>query len=450
MIYVIKNNKLLGILRQDLDIINFKYDKTIKKENYLNSLPHAINESNVLFPIFQNMLAENEQLNLLKQELKIKNEIDILLHLDDPHGSFEFFDREDFEIFINQKWEYFNFEDKKSEILDNDYVFPNILHGYKLDIPEEVIFPKQLATSKVIGLSGYQYKFSVKINKDKKEISKDSNSNYFIKPYNQFYTTYDSSDKSRNYIPYLLINEHIFMSLARDFGFDIPYNCIVKDGEDYHYIIKRFDRYKNSKIDHLELLTIMGKTNDYKYKVNMQDLLKTAKQNVNEEEFLKLFKFIIFSIILAHGDLHAKNLSLINKSNNEDENIKSISPFYDISTTKIYKDTKKIDIGLKILNKTSNIKRNDILELAKLIQIDENIALNYIDEVSKKFIEIFPSYIEKLPNEIKNLPYYEGRYGRFKPFENILKKYYEDRCQYINKNLLIKNIVKKIETTIWE
>lgn len=70
----------------------------------------------------------------------------------------------------------------------------------------------------------------------------------------------------------------------------------------------------------------MGKTNDYKYKVTMQEVLKTAKNNVNEIK-------------------------------------KIISPFYDISTTKIYKDTKRNDIGVKVLKKTSNIKRSDILNL---------------------------------------------------------------------------------------
>jgi serine/threonine-protein kinase HipA len=450
MIHVIKSNKLLGILKQDENIISFEYNNDIKKENYLTSLPYIINESKILFPVFQNMLPENDQLELLKHELNIKNEIDILLHLDNPHGSFEFYNDEDFKFFIPQEWETFKFEDRKVEILDNNYSFPNILHGYNINIPKSILFPKQLANSKVIGLSGYQYKFSVKIDTDKKEVYRDSNSYYFIKPFNQFYTTYNPNDKNRSYIPYLLINEHLFMTLARDFGFDIPYNCIIKDEYDYHYIIKRFDRYKNSKIDHYELLTIMGKTNDYKYKVTMQEVLKTAKDNVNEEEFLKLFKFLIFSIIIGHGDLHAKNLSLINKSNNEDEIKKIISPFYDISTTKIYKDTKKNDIGLKVLKKTSNIKRSDILELAEMMQIDKDIASIYIGEVSKKFVYTFLDYISKLPNEIKSLPYHEGRYGNFKPFENILKKYYEDRFKYINENLFTSPLLKKEESSIWE
>jgi serine/threonine-protein kinase HipA len=70
----------------------------------------------------------------------------------------------------------------------------------------------------------------------------------------------------------------------------------------------------------------------------MQELFKTAQKYIDEVEQLLLFKFIIFSVVIAHGDLHAKNLSLINKSNKSSEELKQLSPFYDISTTKMLKD----------------------------------------------------------------------------------------------------------------
>ena len=98
-----------------------------------------------------------------------------------------------------------------------------------------------------------------------------------MKPYSKYYTTYVPNNKDRSYIPYLLINEHLFMSLALDFGFSIPYNAIIKHGSDYHYIIKRFDRYGELKIDHHELLTLMNKNSDQKYKVTMKDVMETAK-----------------------------------------------------------------------------------------------------------------------------------------------------------------------------
>ena len=131
--------------------------------------------------------------------------------------------------------------------------------------------------SKAIGISGYQYKFSVSVDKDIKVIShnEEEDGDYIMKPYNTENLIYDSGDTSA-YIPHLLVNEHIFMTLARDFGFSIPYNAIIKHKQDYLYIIKRFDRYKGSKIDHHEILTLIGKNSSEKYNITALEAMRKA------------------------------------------------------------------------------------------------------------------------------------------------------------------------------
>ncbi|WP_151948836.1 HipA domain-containing protein [Aliarcobacter butzleri] len=159
---------------------------------------------------------------------------------------------------------------------------------------------------------------------------------------------------------------------------------------------------------------------------------------MSKEQLVELFRFIIFSAVIGHGDLHAKNLSLIYSSNKLDERAMQLSPFYDISTTKIYKDTKKNDVGLKIGNRTSKIKKTDLLQLALSIDIDQNLANNLIEQTSKQFIDTFQTYIEKLPDSIKALPYHTSKYGGQKPFEAVLKKYYKNRVEDLYNNLLEK------------
>lgn len=454
MIYVIKNTLPLGILTQSSEgVITFEYLDFVLKEQYLGSLSKKINTSDVLFPIFENMIPEHDQKILLESQYEITNSIDILLHLENVHGTYEFYSQEEFEAYRPlESFEKFVYNEKIDEILDNNYEFPNILKDYELNISNETLYPEGITKGKVIGLSGFQYKFSILINKEDKTITHDSGklSNYFMKPYNRHYSHYDYKDKDRSYIPYLLINEHLFMTLARDFGFKVPYNGIIKHEMDYHYFIKRFDRYNDSKIDHTELLTLMNKISTEKYKVTMQEVFETAKEYLNHGEEIILFKFIIFSVVIGHGDLHAKNLSLINVSNKSTEENKQLSPFYDISTTKIYKGLIDRDIGLKIINKTKNIDRQILLKFADIIKIDKDIAINLINEVYSQFKDTFLMYVEKLPNEIKGLVFHHGKYSKG-TLDAVLRKYYNNRLEFIEKNLLEKTTTKKdSESGFWE
>jgi serine/threonine-protein kinase HipA len=446
-IFVVKNQQLLGTLSQESGKIKFIYSDEISVDSYLQGLKEKENISNTLFPIFENMLPEFEQVNFIKAQNNITTQIEVLLYLSDIHGSYEFYKEDDFYKLKFQEQNIFNFNELKDEILDNNYTFPNILE-YDLNIDDSILYPNGLANSKVIGLSGYQYKFSVIKDDDKKSITYDEakSGNYFMKPYSKYYTTYTPHDKDRSYIPFLLINEHMFMSLARDFRFNVPYNAIIKHGSDYHYIIKRYDRYGELKIDHHEILTLMNKNSDQKYKVSMREVMETAKEYISKEQLVELYRFIVFSVVIGHGDLHAKNISLIYSSNKFDEETMQLSPFYDVSTTKIYKDTKKNDIGLKIGNRTSNIKKVDLLQLASWIDISEEKATNLIEQISTQFIDTFESYIEKLPANIKALPYHTSKYGGQKPFEIILKEYFKNRVDYLSD----KNFLPLMDNDIWE
>uniref|UniRef100_UPI00155DA631 hypothetical protein n=1 Tax=Aliarcobacter cryaerophilus TaxID=28198 RepID=UPI00155DA631 len=67
------------------------------------------------------------------------------------------------------------------------------------------------------------------------------------------------------------------MTLARDFGFKVPYNGIIKNEMDYHYIIKRYDRYSDTKIDHTEILTLMDKVSTENIILICKNYLKQHK-----------------------------------------------------------------------------------------------------------------------------------------------------------------------------
>ena len=448
-IYVIKNSSPIGTLEENKSGIHFNYLDGVYKKHYLIGMKKQSNTSKILFPIFENLLPEHEQLQLIKSRYKVKGLIEPLLYLDNIHGSFEFYSQEDFKSFTEEPGEVFSFAQEKESILEQNYTYPNILDDYTIDIDADKIYPVGLHGSKAIGISGYQYKFSVSVDKDTKVISHNEgeDADYIMKPYNTENLIYGSGDTSA-YIPHLLVNEHIFMTLARDFGFSVPYNAIIKHKQDYLYVIKRFDRYKGSKIDHHEILTLIGKNSSEKYNITALEAMKKTAEYLNKDEMLELFRFFVFSIIISHGDLHAKNISLIYKSSAPDERDMILAPYYDISTIKFYKDTSEHDIGMAVRNKNTNIKREDLIWLAGKFDIDKEVAKSIIEEIGLKFLNTFEKYIDLLTGKIKALKIITNRFGYSKPFEEILRKYYKQRVLYLKKYMQVE--VEEDGKSIWE
>ena len=414
-IYVVKNNKLLGVLEEKDDFFYFNYKDDVKATGYLLGLKNKENESNELFPIFENLIPESEIVSSIKHEYGIINTVGVLLHLNNNNGSFEFYNKKDFEALTLSENKIVVYELLKEDILQSKYTYPNILKDYSfINIEDNKLHPKELsklAQDSAMGLSGVKYKFTVNLDHEKKEIQFTDNKNdtYFIKPYNKQRCTFKRRGNNDNYIPYLLINEHLFMTMARDFGFDIPYNAIVKEGVDYHYIIKRYDNYAGIKFDHTDFLTFIGKASKHKYDIKFNELKEHVFDLINEDDTIELYKFIVFSVIIGHGDLHAKNLSLIYKSNSLYEKELRLSPFYDIATTKIYgKNVDSRDIGLNIASRIKKFfNRKDLIEIACNMSINKTLADSIIDEFALRFLNNFKKlYVDTLPNEIKSLPFY--------------------------------------------
>jgi serine/threonine-protein kinase HipA len=446
-VVVVKNKYPIGTLTETNKAIIFEYFEEVNPDSYLMGLKKETNSSNILFPIFENLLPENEQLESLKVKYKIKNKIGILLYLSNIHGSFEFYAKDDFKKKNLEAESIFTYSDEIDNILDQNYQFPNILE-YTLDIPFDKLYPVEFNNNKLTGLSGFQYKFSVDLDKKNKVIkyNHSDNSEYIMKPYNKGHSVYKPLDKDSSYIPYLLVNEHIFMSIARDFGFKVPYNAIIEHNGDYHYLIKRYDRFNGMKIDHHEILTLLDKQSKDKYKVFAVTAIQKASEYLNKKETKELFRFFIFSTIIAHGDFHAKNISLIYKTNALNETKMQLAPYYDISTVGIYSGIDNNDIGMKIKNKNIKISIEDFIWLGSKFSISEDETRTYVTELSNKFKDDFLGYIDLLPKHIKSLPYYTNRYMNFNSLDVIFKKYYDKRINYIDKYLLK---IKKVKEDIW-
>lgn len=218
----------------------FKYNDTYKGEPLIG-IPREQKpyENSTLFFIFENLIPESHR---REKHLNIENFDDLadsLTTLLNTHGSYQF-------IYTYELFKYKKPSDTrpsyitiKNKLLDK-YNYPNILN-YQVDIADEILEDK--STIDYSSLSGYQNKIDINLDDENKTIFIDTkNPHYLLKPFNKNIGEY-FGDKS-TYYPQVLVNEHLFMSFAKnELGFDVPYNALVYHNNNFHYIIKRFDRY---------------------------------------------------------------------------------------------------------------------------------------------------------------------------------------------------------------
>jgi serine/threonine-protein kinase HipA len=123
----------------------------------------------------------------------------------------------------------------------------------------------------------------------------------------------------------ILITEHVYMTLAKSIGINIPYNTLTKEK---HYVIKRFDN-NNGEILHIHTLHGMihsdfhvPRTVDYTEAFRVLIML-----NVPYSDKEDMFKRMVFNFLFRNHDDHEKNISFtMNK-----KGIWRLSPAYDIT-----------------------------------------------------------------------------------------------------------------------
>ena len=152
----------------------------------------------------------------------------------------------------------------------------------------------------------------VNIDTDNKKIVLDDSAHaYILKPYSKPKANKDNE----NYFPHISLNEHLFMSFAKNtLGFRVPYSAIVKNenDEEYHYIVKRFDRFGLHRYAKSTFAVFLGLRSDKKCDRSSEKVLeRVAKEVISPHERMELLKYYVYSVIIQHEDMHTKNLSLI-------------------------------------------------------------------------------------------------------------------------------------------
>jgi serine/threonine-protein kinase HipA len=192
--------------------------------------------------------------------------------------------------------------------------------------------------------------------------------------------------------PRLVENEHFFMRMASACGLAVPRTMLVRDrGGEMGLLVERFDRVWSSEARRLvrvhqeDACQFLDRYPADKYRLTCRDIadgLRVCAAPVAET--LRFLRLVAFSYLIANGDLHAKNVSIVH-----DPKAKGfrLSPGYDLLSTLPYGD-RTMALGLE--GRQANLKRKHFVVFGARQGVRESAVaamLDALDEAAAPWID---------------------------------------------------------------
>lgn len=212
--------------------------------------------------------------------------------------------------------------------------------------------------------------------------------------------------------------EYIYSLIAKESGIDVPRTDYIQDGDDFHFMIERFDREivdgKVRKKHYSSWAGLQHFDRDTTGAYSYEQIITTMRDmNLGHNEIEELFRRAVFNIVGRNQDDHAKNFGFMMDRNGQ----WSLSPAFDMTFAfdPYGKWTKAHQISLS--GKRDDFSREDLYCFAKFCGIKEQKA----DEIIEKVRDSFGSF-NKLSDELgveKELLDFVGNNIRIKILDKI-------------------------------
>jgi len=438
-LYVFSSGILVGELQYGNGEYTFEYNSKYNKDILEGLKKDTLNRSTELFTYFENLIPEYTRRERLLQN---KDDIaDVLEELKNSHGALDFVAKEKLFSYKPNYGKRENWISVKNRILGENS-FPNLLTA-EIQISDDILDAS--ANTEHSDLSGYQTKIDINIDFEKNVIKESDNAEYLLKPRNKSkynYFNIDEDDKKR-YYPYIAINEHLFMSFAKnELGFNVPYTGIIKAKDvDYHYVTKRYDRYKGLKYNQVDFAQVLEIKSSNKYKSNSENLFYAINSKLSsKDEKLAAIMFYYYSYLIKHADLHLKNIGALEIGNSK----YILAPLYDLISVGVY-NGESYDLGLGMrepLKKPKNWKLKDFYKLAAIVGVTELMFKKEARRITKIFITKFPEYITRLQEfeSTHPLSVQKTRTANYKSFSSRVENMYKKRLINLKKLGVIEEL----------
>ncbi|MGH7856098.1 MAG: type II toxin-antitoxin system HipA family toxin [Candidatus Binatia bacterium] len=187
----------------------------------------------------------------------------------------------------------------------------------------------------------------------------------------------------------LPVAEWLAMALGRAAGFTVPATALaaMPDGMPPALIVERFDIRESLEDRRMlaleDLCSVLDLPTDAKYSGTMERVARAVRplSTAAEEDLLIILKRALFAWLIADGDMHLKNIALLETAEPGDEKFRSIriAPLYDAVTTRVFPRLETDRLALKLNGKDDKLKREDFRAFARtagLKAADANAAMD--------------------------------------------------------------------------
>ncbi len=137
-------------------------------------------------------------------------------------------------------------------------------------------------------------------------------------------------------LPFLSLNEHLCMEVARRTGFDTSNTQVSEDGQ--VLVVERFDMEPatNQRWGFEDICSLLGLSPEDKYQSTWERVARLASQWVPEQGLRhaqeQLAVTLLLTYALGNADCHTKNLGLLYSSFEEVH----VAPIYDMPSIRVY------------------------------------------------------------------------------------------------------------------
>ena len=208
--------------------------------------------------------------------------------------------------------------------------------------------------------------------------------------------------------PYVVENEHFFLTAARACGLDVADAHIVHDADGQTgLVVRRFDRIR-SEGDELRALAVedgcqvLGLHPEAKYRVSTESVFKKlcslCEAPIPAARIL--LSQLAFAYVSGNGDAHAKNFSILQDTRGR----WMPSPAYDMPTTLPYGDT---TLALSIAG-----KRDGDVSAKRLIALGAELGLP--ERAAERVLNDIASTVDTWIDGVDELPFDGGRLAKLK------------------------------------